>query len=272
MVFSREFKQNFGKCLAWFLVVVVLTGLLLALYPMMLDVNMKSLFDSFVGQLSPSLQKIFGFDREVDYTKISEYIAFIYQYMVFFIAIFAMQLGASSLSKDLNDGSIQYIYSNPISRVEIVTQKFLADILLYFVFLLLLFGATFFIVKLPAFGDKIISVALLIELAKIFLSLFLTGSVLLSIGMFFSSLSKSTNYSEGTSVLFVIFLVIFVMFGKIYGGGFLNIASFVVFEAFHPIDFLQTDIYMLRVLANIIIFIIMLVLTYTIYNNKDLEY
>ncbi len=272
MVFTREFNHNFGKMIAWFLVLVILTGLLMALYPMMLDENMKSLFDSFVGQLSPSLQKVLGFDRKVDYANISEYIAFVYQYIVVLTCIFAMQLGANSLSRDLDDGSIQYVYSNPIERSEIITQKFLSNIITYVIFLLLLAVVTFFITVLPPLTEGLVNNVLIVDLGKIFLGLLLSGLVFMSVGMFFSSLSKSTNFTDGTSVLFVIFIVIFIIFGKIYGGTILNVVNTLPLEVFNPIEFLAGNIDIVKIGINFLVFIILILLTYLIYNSKDLDY
>ena len=48
MIFSREVKSNLSKLFAWLLVISILTGLLMSIYILMLDVNMKSIFDSFL--------------------------------------------------------------------------------------------------------------------------------------------------------------------------------------------------------------------------------
>ncbi|WP_138159057.1 ABC transporter permease subunit [Peptoniphilus catoniae] len=272
MIFTREFKHNFGKMMAWFLVIVILTGLLLALYPMMLDANMKSLFDSFSGQLSPSLQKILGFDKKIDYADLSEYVSFINQYMIILIAMFAMQIGANSLSRDLDDGSIQYLYSNPVSRSEIVTQKIFANILIYIIFLILLMVATFFIITIPPLAKDIIAASLLLDLGKIFLGMLITGLIFMAVGLLFSSLSKSTHFSDGTSVLFVIFIVAFLIFGKIYGGSLLGIANAIPFEAFHPIVLLKGGIDFIKAGINLIIFFVLIAISYGIYNSKDLDF
>ena len=80
MIFSKEFKSTFGKMIAWLLVIGVLTGLLMAFYPLMLEDRMKSIFDTFINGLSDNLAAGLGFDKEVDYSNISSYLAFVFQY------------------------------------------------------------------------------------------------------------------------------------------------------------------------------------------------
>lgn len=278
MIFSKEFKSNLGKMIAWVLVLSILIGLLLALYPMMLDINMKSMFDTFVDSLSPSLKMILGFEEEIDYTNLGQYVAFIFQYIAVLIAIFSMQLGGSSLSKEQEYGTIQYLYSNPITRYEIVTQKVLSNILTYVVFLVLIMGVTFglsYIIPIDATAnvDNIInSKGFLIDIVKIFVALLGSGLVYMSIGYFFSSISKSSALSDGISVLFVFFTVILIMTGKVFGSLFSSIINMFPLEVFKPIKFVVTNISLVGVGINLIIIIIFILLTYLIYNSKDLKF
>lgn len=273
MIFEREFKSTFGKMIAWVLVLLVLTGLLLALYPMMLDLNMKSVFDSFISSLNDNFKKVMGFDEKLNYEEIGQYIAFIYQYIVVLIAMFAMQLGANSLAKEQGSGNIEYLYSNPIDRSEIVTQKILSNILTYVLFLIVMAVATFglAIVLAPKDAD-FRKQQLLIDMIKIFAGLLGSGLVFMSIGYFVSSLSKNTIYTEGISVLFVFLIAIFIIVGKINGGVLGTITNLSPLETFKPIRMLNLNISVIGVITNIVIFAIFMLLTYFIYNKKELKY
>lgn len=272
MIFSREIKSNFSKLFAWLLVLVILTGLLMAIYPLMMDSNMKSIFDSFLESLSPSVKSVLGFYDEIDYTNISDFLGFIFQYIAVFIVIFAMQLGANALAKEQANGSIEYIYLNPISRNEIVTQKFLANIISYLLLLILLGVATvgiLFIVKL----EVEISLSLAIyALAKILGGIFVAGIVFMSIGLFFSSLSKSTNFTEGTSVLFVLLVVLVAIFTKVYGGVAATVGSYLTLEVFNPIMFVKEQFNFSGLGINIVLIIIFTLITHLIYSSKELDY
>lgn len=269
MIFSREFKSTFGKLIAWVIVLLILAGLLIALQPMMLDVNMKSVFDSFLSSLTLGLKALLGMDEKIDYTSVSQYAAFAYQYIAVLIVIFAMQLGANTLSKEQGLGNIEYIYSNPISRSEIVGQKLLSSIITYIIFLLFLGAGTFGIMKLLV---KPVDMEVLLNLIKIFIGLLASGLVFMSIGLFISALSNTTLYTEAISVLFVFVNVIVVILGKIYGGVFGEIIQYSAIETFKPIKMLLGNINLIAVAVNICIFIVFLLLSYAVYNKKDLKF
>ncbi|MBP2025480.1 ABC transporter permease subunit [Peptoniphilus stercorisuis] len=273
MVFEMEFKSTFGKMIAWILVLLVLVGLLLALYPMMLDLNMKSMFDSFISSLSTSFKSGLGLEEKIDYTNMGQYIAFIYQYIAVLIAMFAMQIGANSLAREQSLGNIEYIYSNPISRSEIVTQKLLSSVLTYIIFLVVLAVATFglAVVLTPKDAD-IRKQQIVIDLIKIFVGLLASGFVYMSIGYFVSSLSKTINYTEGISVLFVLINIILIIFGKINGGTLKNIINNFSLEVFKPIKMLTGTFSIVGILINLVVFVIFILLTYLVYDKKELKF
>lgn len=273
MIFSRELKSNLSKLFAWLLVLAILVGLLMAIYPLMLDANMKSIFDSFISSLSDTVKNVLGFYEGIDYTDPSEYIGFIYQYIAVFIAMFAMQLGANSLAKEQASGSIGYIYSNPISRSEIVTKKLLANIVTYLIMLVLLALVTFGIVCIiKTEVDDIRLSVIMYALVKIFGGLFVSGIVFMAIGQFFSSLSKSISFTEGTSILFVLLMIVISIFGKVSGGTFGNLVQNLTLEVFNPVAFVKEQFSIIGIGINIIFFVIFTLFSYVIYNSKELDY
>lgn len=273
MIFKMESKSTFGKMIAWTLVLLVLVGLLLALYPMMLDVNMKSMFDSFLSSLNNSFKMGLGLEEKIDYTNLGQYIAFIYQYIAVLIGMFAMQLGANSLAKEQGLGNIEYIYSNPINRSEIVTQKLLSSVVTFIVFLVLLGAGTFglSVLLMPKDAD-IRKQQLLIDLIKVFVGLLGSGFVYMSIGYFVSALSKSITFTEGISVLFVFLNVIVIIVGKITGGLFGTIVTYLPLEAFKPIKMMNASLSIPAVGINLVVFVVFILLTYAIYDKKELKF
>ena len=273
MIFNMEFKSTFGKMIAWIIVLFILTGLLLALFPMMIDINLRSMFDSFTTSLTPSLKNILGFEEKIDYSYIGQYIAFVYQYIAILIVMFAMQIGANSLAKEQGIGNIEYLYSNPISRSEIVTQKLLSNVLTYIIFLGVLAVATFglSVILVPKDVD-FRKQQLLIDIVKIFVGLLCSGFVFMSIGFFISTLCKSSIYTEVISVLFVFATVIFTMAGKVSGGMFKTVVKALSLETFKPINMLMGNINITGIIVNVIIFILFILLTYLVYSKKELKF
>lgn len=272
MIFSREVKSNLSKLFAWLLVISILTGLLMSIYILMLDANMKSIFDSFLSSLSDNVKNVLGFKEGIDYTDISDYLGFIFQYIFVFIAMFAMQLGANSLAREQSQGSIGYIYSNPISRSEIVTQKFLANMLTYFIMLFSLALVTFGIVYVIHMEVEVSMQMAIFAIAKIFGGMFIGGLVFMSVGLFFSSMSKSTNFTEATSILFVLLTLLITIFGKIYGATFKAVVEKFTLEIFNPVFFVKEEFNIAGMGINLVILIIFVLLSYIIYNSKELDY
>lgn len=273
MVFSKEFKSTFGKMIAWLLVIAILTGLLLAFYPLMLEDRMKSLVETFVNELSPNLKMILGLEESIDLTDPGQYIAFIFQYIAVLISIFAFQIGAQALAKEEETGSIQYIYSNPINRSEIVSQKLFSNITTLFIFLCGLFGITFAFIKVIALKySQIDNGENLVNLVIIFLGILATALVFMSIGYFISSFSRSSSHAEGAGILFVIVVVLIVIAGKVLGETFFEVVNKFSYEVFKPIRLISANFDFIGMGINLIIFILMLVLTFITYNSKEFKF
>lgn len=273
MIFSKEFKSTFGKMIAWLLVIGVLTGILMAFYPLMLEDRMKSIFDTFINGLSDNLAAGLGFNKELDYSNISTYLAFVFQYIAVLIGIFAFQIGAKSLAKEEETGSIQYIYSNPISRSEIVSSKLLSGVVTIFLFLILLCALSFGFIKVIGLKySEIENSDYLVNLVIIFIGMLASSLVFMGIGYFISSFTRSAGYSETVAVLFIIIVVVFAITGKVLGGTYEMVASKLPFEVFHPYKLISHSFDLIGMGINGIIFIISIVLTYVIYGNKEFKF
>lgn len=272
MIFQREFKYNFSKMISWLIVLSILSGLLIASYPLMLNLNMKSIFDRFVQELTPDLKIALGFGNSYDYTNIGEYLSFIFQYVGALIAIYAMQLGASSLSKEQSLGSIQYIYSNPISRAEIVTGKIFANIATYIITLVILAFISVGVVILLPLEEPVVMSSLVLDMTKIFVGLFASGIVYMAIGFFYSSITNTSNFAEGFSLLFVLLTVAIFIVGSIMGDAFASIVELLPLEVFNPFNFIKNDISILGMCINLAIAVVFILLSYLAYNTKELNY
>ena len=142
MIFNMEFKSNFAKMISWAIVLIILLGLMLAFYPFLAESQMNSLFNSVMESFNEPTRNILGVYEGMDIVNIGDYLALVYHYLAVLIFVFAMQLGASSLAKEQSSGNIEYIYSNPISKSEIVTGKIAANLLTYILFLIIMGLAT----------------------------------------------------------------------------------------------------------------------------------
>ena len=276
MIFNMEFKSNFAKMISWAIVLIILLGLMLAFYPFLAESQMNSLFNSVLESFNEPTRNILGFYEGMDIVNIGDYLALVYHYLAILIFVFAMQLGANSLAKEQSSGNIEYIYSNPISKSEIVTGKFTANILIYILFLIIMalasFGLVLGITSLGSDTPQVTSFEIIEGLVKIFVGLLGSGLVFMSIGFFFSAISKSSLHQDAVAALFVFLLVLLTIVGKVMGDVFAMVVSYFPNEAFRPYSFVSANLNLFGLIANAVIFILMIVLTYSIYSNKELKY
>ena len=278
MIFNMEFKSNFAKMISWAIVLIILLGLMLAFYPFLAESQMNSLFNSVMESFNEPTRNILGIYEGMDIVNIGDYIALVYHYLAVLIFVFAMQLGANSLAKEQSSGNIEYIYSNPISKSEIVTGKIAANLLTYILFLIIMALATVgLVLGISSIGigasdaAAITSFEIFEAVVKVFVGLLGSGLVFMSIG-FFSSMSKSSLHQDAVAALFVFLIVLLTIVGKVMGDVFGMVVSYFPNEAFRPYSFVSANLNLVSLIANLVIFILMIVLTYTIYSNKELKY
>ena len=276
MIFNMEFKSNFAKMISWAIVLIILLGLMLAFYPFLAESQMNSLFNSVLESFNEPTRNILGFYEGMDIVNIGDYLALVYHYLAILIFVFAMQLGANSLAKEQSSGNIEYIYSNPISKSEIVTGKFTANILIYILFLIIMalasFGLVLGISSLGSDTPQVTNFEIIEGIVKVFVGLLGSGLVFMSIGFFFSAISKSSLHQDAVAALFVFLIVLLTIVGKVIGGAFAMVVSYFPNEAFRPYSFVSANLNLFGLIANAVIFILMIVLTYSIYSNKELKY
>lgn len=279
MIFNMEFKSNFAKMISWAIVLIILLGLMLAFYPFLAESQMNSLFNSVMESFNEPTRNILGIYEGMDIVNIGDYIALVYHYLAVLIFVFAMQLGANSLAKEQSSGNIEYVYSNPISKSEIVTGKIAANLLTYILFLIIMALATVgLVLGISSIGigaegaADITSFEIFEAVIKVFVGLLGSGLVFMSIGYFFSSMSKSSLHQDAVAALFVFLIVLLTIVGKVMGDVFGMVVSYFPNEAFRPYSFVSANLNLVSLIANLVIFILMIVLTYTIYSNKELKY
>lgn len=269
MVFSLEMKNNRSKAIAWCLVVGILTGLLMAFFPLLQDDNILSLAQGFRDGFSTKMQPILGFGKDLKFDEFSNYIPFIFQYLGILLAIFAIQLGARSLSREQSAGTIEYLYANPITRTEIYSGKFLADFLHYAIVLLIVLIVSF--VSAYIFGIHDIRSLGLVSL-QVFICLLLMGFEFLSIGFFYSSISSRSSHAEGGSLL--LFIFIFIAWAACMSmSGTASIGEWFPFTALNPLNMvIEGDFQWFGIVINILIGLIFWIVGCIIYKGKELKF
>lgn len=209
--FQLDFKRN----LRYTLVFVVSCGLILfmfmAIFPSMKDSAMQELVNIKLDALPSSLLAAFGISSIPDFTKASEYFAYIYQYFILAAAIFSTIIGCNALGKEESNKTLEYLYAQPLSRSRYYLEKLLSSIALVLLFTLLLFA--FSMLSIYVFAGNT-------DLQNMLPDLFFIHGMLLLVMMTFVSIGYLLN-----SFLFNTTLTPIITFGILFLGYFSGILS-----------------------------------------------
>lgn len=191
---TLQIKLNKKSTLIWSALLAGITFAFMAVFPSMANESMQMLVDGKLDALPDALLAIVGFESIPDFTDIRVFYAYIMQYINIALAIFSLSLGLSAFLKEEENGTIEFIYAQAISRKEFVLQKLFANILLTVAVVLgLIFASTLSFVAFRPEGVDLIE--LIIETLPLFLSYFAIALIFLFLGTGLSFILKS-----GTSV------------------------------------------------------------------------
>ncbi|WKB36096.1 ABC transporter permease subunit [Terrilactibacillus sp. S3-3] len=127
-LFRLECKTHTKSLLIWIIVVAVLTFGLMSLFPSMKDTMSQMNLNAMPKQM---MMKAFNLSNLSVLSTIDGYFSYEFQYIMIATGIFAAMLGTGALAGEEAEGTIGYLYAQPISRSSIVSAKMLSTALLY---------------------------------------------------------------------------------------------------------------------------------------------
>ena len=219
--------------------------------------------------MPPAILEAFNLQDAPDFSKLNQYFAYIFQYIVISGSIYAGILGAKSLIKEETEGTIEFLYAQPASRGKIVTMKLLSSITLFylFVFIMAVASITMSMVVKPADLEII---ALAMDIKLMFSGLFLVGLVFMSIGFWVSVLIDNLRLAMPVSIgVFFVTYLLGIFSGMIDALEFLK-----YFSPFHyavPSEILKKGFNTINLILALIVSVVSLTATYAVYRKKDLR-
>lgn len=264
-----EFKSVLRGLLLWSGILAVLLIIFMAFFPSLESSTMKELFGIKMNAIPASMLAVFGLSELTEFTDVIVYFAYVMQYVNIAVAIYAGLLGASALIKEESDGTIVYLYAQPITRKGIVAGKMAADLFVYCLLIILL-GAVSMILVLVFSSGKQDIVGMLTAVKQIYAGTFITGFIFMAIGFMFSVKLASIKQA-GAAIMGVVL-------GTYMIGIFASLADTKDFLRYlSPIDCFGSslivksgiDFRALSLWGSVVI--ICITLTFAIYNKKDLK-
>ena len=121
-----QFKLNKHSMLIWVGLLSLMIFGFMSFYPTMADQGMQDLLEG----MSDSMLQILGFDTFPDFSKIDQFYGYIIQYINIAIVVFAVTLGLNTYLKEERDGTIEFLFNQPLTRTQLIVQKFIGNILI----------------------------------------------------------------------------------------------------------------------------------------------
>jgi len=266
-IFRLELKNTWKSTLKWTIALCSIAFMLLAFFPSMQTESMKELAGAKMEGIDPALLEALGLSKLMDFTVITNYFGYSLQYMTLAIMIFVAQVAVNSLVKEETDGTIEFLYSKPISRNAIFIQKVLANTLS---FLFLLAALSIITVVGYLFFSENNFTESIQEVGILYSSIFYVGLIFMSLGVLLSSLLKSSKGSSGIVIAIVFGTFILGIMGVI-----INELSFLSY--FSPMDWIKTQKLMTEGicreewLIGVLTITICSFASYEIYKKRDLH-
>lgn len=266
-IFKMEVKKGLKSLFIWSTICTLLIILFMSMFPSMKDSGMQELVDTKLGAMPPALLEAFGLDEAPDFSKLNEYFAYVFQYIVIAGSIYAGLLGAKSLIKEESEGTIEFLYAQPVSRTKIVTMKLLSSLALFYLFVVIMAVAAI-VVSLIVKPAGLQIADLFMDIKTLFSGFFMVGLVFMAVGFMISALVPHLRLAMpiSTGFFFVTYLL------GIFAGMIDELSFLKYFSPFHyavPGDVVKKGIEATNIVLALVISIISIAITYVIYRKKD---
>lgn len=267
IIYKLEFRNKLKSLLTWIIVLSIFIFAMAAFLPSMETENMKSLVDTKLEGMPESVLAAFGIKQIPDFSNPSVFYGYVMQYINLAIGIFIGILSGNTLVEEESNGTIEYIYAQPISRKKIFIEKLLATmtILLILVIFINIIG----FIALGIFkSDNYLLKDIGENIFKITLGSIFTNFIFLSIGILVSSILKNTNSVSGISMAVVFGTFIIGIIGDLVEKyEILNYLS--PLNIMSPMEIIEKMPAMKIIIPWIVVGLLFIAMSYINYQKKD---
>lgn len=262
-IFLHEFKQKIRSVFIWSFSIALLILVFL------------SLFQSFASQSNMVSELMASFPRELliafgmvdmDWSNILGFFALLFVFCQICLAIQAANYGFSLVSIEESEWTADFLLSKPVSRIRIMSAKFLAALAALTITNVVVWAVSFPLIKLFDAGQvyQWKPIILLLSSVSVFQLFFL------SVGMFISLLVRRVHSVTHFSMGLVFGLYILNAFGDMIGEKSLEILS--PFKHFAPgyiVNHAAWDFPLMMISVGIIL--IALLGSYVLYQHRNIS-
>lgn len=266
-IFKFEFKRLLKGSIIWSLVCGALVLMFMLFFPSMKEMGMQELVFSKMDALPEAFLEAFNISGATDFSNIADFSAYVLQYIIMAGGVYATILGVSALVKEESEGTIEFLYSKPVTRNKIVTSKLLSNGLIFFMFLMIV-GSIAMAISAVVKPEDVEMMSMLMDIKRLFIGMALIGYIFMAIGFLISVFIKSSK--QAIPIALGIFFASYVLgiFSKLQErlSGFIYLSPF---DYAVPSEIIRNGFEMKFVIIGLCIIIVSIVATYLVYNRKD---
>ena len=268
-IFKFELKRNLKSLIYWSIGTSAIIILFMSLFPSMESMGMKELVGDKLDALPPAILEMFNFSSATDFSNINDYLGYCLQYVAMAFGIYGAILGINSIVEEESEGTIEFLYSKPVSRSKILWSKVLSIVVCFYIYVIIV-GAVTMGISLLVKPEDIESFTLMMDLKSIFIGLAFLGYIFMSLGTFISTILKKGKMatSIGVGIFFGTYILGIVSKLK---EEFSFIKYFSPYEWVIPINIIKDGFEMKFIIIGFLLIVIALGSANIIYRKKDLN-
>jgi len=261
-MFLHEFKVYRKTLIAWSLSIAGLLSMYIFFFPIFSEnINIAKTITSSLPEIA---KVMLGIQLE-SFRNMDSYYAFVFSVVLIFAGIQALNLGLSIISKEFRWKTVDFLFSRPVSRTNILTSKLLSS--LTNIAITNFFATTISVLAITMIVKSDYN---LVKILLISLSMFFIQLVFVSIGVFISVFFTKIKTVVLLSVGIVVGMFAMNMLDKLSGDS--TIWFLVPFRYFDYVKITQTASYEpISIIWSLIVISVLISLSYFFYTKKDIH-
>ena len=120
-----QFNLNKKSMLIWMGVLGFMIVGFMAFFPTMAEEGLQEL----MAGMSDDILQVLGFESFPDFSKIDQFFGYIIQYVMMALLVYSISLGLNTFLKEEKDGTIVFLYAQPITRTKLVLDKLMGNLM-----------------------------------------------------------------------------------------------------------------------------------------------
>ena len=158
-----QFNLNKKSMFIWMGVLGFMIVGFMAFFPTMAEEGLQEL----MAGVPDDILQVLGFESFPDFSKIDQFFGYIIQYVMMALLVYSISLGLNTFLKEERDGTIEFLYAQPITRTKLVLDKLMGNLMVIGSILLVVIGLS--VITLVVFAPKGIEInSILIDSIPVF--------------------------------------------------------------------------------------------------------